>query len=159
MDKRTRGIQMKTEWKKELKNVFDWKKLFWVIFGNTAYCFGIVAFVLPMGLITGGTTGLGLIANHFAGIPVEVFAAVFNVVMFLLAIWLLGISFALTTLISTFYFPFILGVLQRVDALQGLTTDPLQYDICGAFDWSRNRSCHQSGSFHGWCRYSAIDLK
>ena len=24
-----------------------------------------------------------------------------------------------------------------------------QYDICGAFDWSRNRSCHQSGSFHG----------
>ena len=99
---------MKTEWKKELKNVFDWKKLFWVIFGNTAYCFGIVAFVLPMGLITGGTTGLGLIANHFAGIPVEVFAAVFNVVMFLLAIWLLGISFALTTLISTFYFPFIL---------------------------------------------------
>ena len=92
---------MKAEWKNELKNVFDWKKLFWLIFGNTAYCFGIVAFVLPMGLITGGTTGLGLIANHFAGIPVEVFAAVFNVVMF------------------------ILGVLQRVDALQGLTTDPL----------------------------------
>ena len=54
---------MKAEWKNELKNVFDWKKLFWVIFGNTAYCFGIVAFVLPMGLITGGTTGLGLIAN------------------------------------------------------------------------------------------------
>ena len=68
MDKRTRGIQMKAEWKNELKNVFDWKKLFWVIFGNTAYCFGIVAFVLPMGLITGGTTGLGLIANHFVNL-------------------------------------------------------------------------------------------
>ena len=61
-----KGIQMKIEWKKELKNIFDWKQLFWVILGNTAYCFGIAAFVLPMGLITGGTTGLGLIANHFA---------------------------------------------------------------------------------------------
>ena len=39
---------MKAEWKNELKNVFDWTKLFWVIFGNKAYCFGIVAFVLPM---------------------------------------------------------------------------------------------------------------
>lgn len=76
-------------------------------------------------MITGGTTGLGLIAEHYAGIPVELFAAVFNVVMFALAIWLLGVSFALTTLISTFYFPFILGVLQRVGAIQNLTSDPL----------------------------------
>lgn len=116
---------MKTERKSEWKQIFDWKKIFWVILGNTTYCLGIVAFVLPMGLITGGTTGLGLIANHYAGIPVEIFAAVFNVAMFLLAIWQLGISFALTTLISTFYFPFILGVLQRVEVLQTLTTDPL----------------------------------
>lgn len=116
---------MKEERKKELKKIFDLKKILWVFLGNTIYCLGIVAFILPLGMITGGTTGLGLIANHYAGIPVEVFAAVFNVVMFVLAIWLLGISFALTTLISTFYFPFILGVLQRVDAIQNLTTDPL----------------------------------
>lgn len=108
-----------------MKKIFDLKKILWVFLGNTIYCLGIVAFILPLGMITGGTTGLGLIANHYAGIPVEVFAAVFNVVMFVLAIWLLGISFALTTLISTFYFPFILGVLQRVDAIQNLTTDPL----------------------------------
>ena len=29
---------MKAEWKNELKNVFDWKKLFWVIFGNCCVC-------------------------------------------------------------------------------------------------------------------------
>lgn len=116
---------MKAEWKKELKKVLDVKKLMWVLIGNTAYCFGIVAFVLPMGLITGGTTGLGLIANHYAGIPVEVFAAFFNVLMFFLAIWLLGISFAMTTLISTFYFPFILGLLQKAEGIQNLTKDPL----------------------------------
>lgn len=116
---------MKEERKKELRQTFDLKKILWVFLGNTIYCFGIVAFILPMGLITGGTTGLGLIADHYFGIPVELFAAVFNVVMFVLAIWLLGVSFALTTLISTFYFPFILGVLQKVEVLQHLTTDPL----------------------------------
>lgn len=116
---------MREETKKEWKDIFDLKRLFYVLLGNTIYCVGIVAFVLPLGLITGGTTGLGLIANHYAGIPVEVFAAVFNIVMFLLAVWLLGVSFALTTLISTFYFPFMLGVLQKVKVLQGLTTDPL----------------------------------
>lgn len=116
---------MKEERKKELKQIFDWKKIVCVFLGNTIYASGIVAFILPLGLITGGTTGLGLIANHYAGIQVEMFAAVFNVVMFAFAIWQLGMSFALTTLISTFYFPFILGVLQRVEVLQSLTTDPL----------------------------------
>lgn len=116
---------MREERKKELKQIFNLKKIFYVFLGNTIYCFGIVAFILPLGMITGGTTGLGLIAEHYAGIPVELFAAVFNVVMFALAIWLLGVSFALTTLISTFYFPFILGVLQRVGAIQNLTSDPL----------------------------------
>ncbi len=113
------------EWKQELRNVFDLKKLVCIIFGNTLYCFGVVAFVLPMGMITGGTTGLGLILNHYFPIPLEVFAAIFNTLMFGLAWWILGASFALTTMISTFYYPVILGVLQRVEVIQNMTTNPL----------------------------------
>lgn len=116
---------MKAETKKELKDIFDWKKLFFVILGNTIYSAGIAAFILPSGLITGGTTGLGLIANHYFGVPIELFAAVFNVIMFVLAVFVLGKSFALTSLISTFYFPFILGVFQRIEFIQNLTDDPL----------------------------------
>lgn len=116
---------MKAERKKELKTIFEWKRLAMVLLGNTIYCIGIVAFILPQGLITGGTTGLGLIANHYAGIPIEVFAAIFNIAMFGIAWWVLGTSFALTTMISTFYFPGILAVLKRVPFFQGLTTDPM----------------------------------
>lgn len=121
---------MDIRWKKELMNIFDLKRLFWVIAGNTIYCIGIVAFILPLGLITGGTTGLGLIANHYFNIPIELFAAIFNVLMFAVAWWILGASFALTTMVSTFYFPFILSVLQKVEVLQGMTTDPLLGTIC-----------------------------
>lgn len=112
------------------KNTFDIKQLFWVLLGNTIYCIGIVAFILPMGLITGGTTGLGLIANHYFHIPVEAFAAIFNILMFLVAWFVLGASFAFTTVVSTFYFPFILAVLQRVEVLQTLTRDPMLGTVC-----------------------------
>lgn len=118
------------DYKKEMKDIFNVKKLIWVIFGNTIYGIGIVAFVLPMELITGGTTGLGLIANHYLSIPVELFAAVFNLLMFLVAWLMLGVSFAMTTMVSSFYFPVILGVFQKAEALQTLTTDPMLGTVC-----------------------------
>lgn len=116
--------------KAQLKSIFDLKRLFWVLLGNTTYVLGIVAFVLPLDLVTGGTTGLGIIANHYFDIPIEAFAAVFNILMFAIAWMILGIPFALTTVVSTFYFPFILGALQKIDGLQELTTDPLLGTIC-----------------------------
>lgn len=116
---------MKFDYKKELAYIFNMRRLFWVILGNTIYCIGVVAFILPMQLITGGTTGLGLIADYYLNIPVEVFAAVFNALMFLVAWFALGASFAMTTMVSSFYYPIILGAFQKVDALQSLTSDPM----------------------------------
>lgn len=110
--------------------IFDFKKLFLVLLGNTIFCFGVVAFILPLGLITGGTTGLGLIAEHYFHIPVELFAAIFNVAMFGTAWFVLGPSYALTTMVSTFYFPTILAILKRVEVIQTLTTDPMLATIC-----------------------------
>lgn len=116
---------MKIDYRKELKDIFNLKRLFWVILGNTIYCIGVVAFILPMGLITGGTTGLGLITEHYFDIPVEVFAGAFNILMFLVAWLMLGASFALTTMVSSFYYPIILGAFQKIEVLQTLTTDPM----------------------------------
>ena len=76
----------------------------WVLIGNTIYSCGIAAFVLPNDLITGGTTGIALILEHYFGLPIGLSVAIFNIVMFILAILILGKSFALTALISTFYF-------------------------------------------------------
>lgn len=121
---------MKMDYKKELEYIFNLKRLFWVILGNTIYCVGVVAFILPMELITGGTTGLGLIADHYFGIPVEAFAAVFNALMFFVAWFMLGASFAMTTLVSSFYYPIILGLFQKIEVLKTLTEDPMLGTIC-----------------------------
>ena len=40
-------------------------------------------------------------------------------------------KFALTTLVSTFYYPVILGVLEQIPALQNVTDDKMLSTICG----------------------------
>lgn len=84
-----------------------------IIFGNFIYAVGVVFFILPSGLITGGTTGIGLIMNHFTGMDISIFVGIFNVAMFLLGALILGKEFALTTLVSTIFYPLLLGILQR----------------------------------------------
>lgn len=114
---------MKEATKAELKEVFSLKRIMWVLIGNTIYSCGIAAFVLPNDLITGGTTGIALILEHYFGLPIGLSVAIFNIAMFILAILILGKSFALTALISTFYFPWILSQFQKVQFIQNMTDD------------------------------------
>ena len=96
-----------------------------IVGGLTVYAFGVALFILPMDMIAAGTTGMALVAQRLWGIPISGFVAVFNVLMFALG-WLeLGKQFALTTLIATFYYPF---MLDRAMAIVGdlvITQDPM----------------------------------
>ena len=70
--------------------------------GLTVYALGVALFILPVDMIAAGTTGMALAAEHYWGIPLSGFVAVFNILMFILG-WLeLGREFALSTLIATF---------------------------------------------------------
>ena len=104
--------------------------IFLVLAGNTIYGLGVVLFVLPSGLITGGTTGLGLFFEHSLQLPLGVFIPVFNILMFLLGAFILGRRFALTTILSTFYYPVVFQLLSSL--LDGviLTSDPMLSTLC-----------------------------
>ena len=102
-----------------------------ILFGNLIYALAVVLFILPCGLMTGGTTGLGLSMNHYFGISISIFVFCFNLVMFLLGAAVLGKSFALSTLISSFFYPIALGLLQSVPVLSsGMTDEPMLATIC-----------------------------
>lgn len=107
------------------------KNLFYILAGNTIYAAAIVMFILPNNLITGGTTGLALVFNKQFNIPITAFVSIFNIVMFMLGFYVLGKKFALTTIISTFYYPFIFGILEQIPELRGITNDPMLAVICG----------------------------
>lgn len=76
-----------------------------VIIGNLLYALSVKVFLLPTGLITGGTTGLAMVVEPLTGLPVSAFVLVFNVLMLLLGWWLLGRAFALTTVVSSLLYP------------------------------------------------------
>lgn len=102
-----------------------------ILCGNTVYALAVTMFILPGGLITGGTTGLALSAQHWFSIPISGFVFCFNLAMFLIGAFALGKAFALSTLVSTFYYPVILGVFENIPALGTFTDDPMLATVCG----------------------------
>lgn len=94
-----------------------------VILGNVLYALTVRTFLVPAGLLTGGTTGIGLALNRAFGIPVSAFVLVFNVVMLLVGWSVLGRKFALTTVVSTFVYPIALGFFEQILGSTVLTQD------------------------------------
>lgn len=101
-----------------------------VIFGNFLYALTVKLFLLPSDLVTGGTTGIALVINHFFEIPISYFVLLFNVVMLLLGWKILGRGFAMTTLASTFLYPLSLELCNRLFGDLVLTDDLL---LCTVF--------------------------
>ena len=96
-----------------------------VILGNILYAFVIRLFLLPGNLMTGGTTGIGLVVKHFIGASISGFVLVFNIVMLLVGWTLLGKKFALTTVISSFTYPIALEAANHIFGDLVITTAPM----------------------------------
>ena len=98
---------------------YKWNKnraisLLMVLMGNVLYAFTVKLFVLPANLISCGTNGIAFVMNHLTGIPLTGFIFVFNMVMLVLGWWILGKKFAMTTVLSSIFYPVALEVLNRV---------------------------------------------
>lgn len=87
--------------------------LLMVLLGNTIYAFSVKLFLLPANLMSCGTTGIGLVMNHLFDVPLTEFIFMFNVGMLALGWWILGKNFAMTTVISSLFYPIALELLNR----------------------------------------------
>lgn len=102
-----------------------------VVFGNTIYAFGIAMFILPSGLITGGTTGIALFMNNAFSIPVPLFVFLFNAVMFFAGLFVFGWKFAANTIVSTISYPLMLGLITQVFGGWQITQDMILNTVFG----------------------------
>ena len=98
--------------------------------GNGMYALTVKLFLLPAGLVTGGTTGIALAMDHGLGVPVPLFVLAFNVIMLVTGYFLLGKAFAVTTVISTFVYPAALEFFNRLLGDVVITQDIL---LCSLF--------------------------
>lgn len=105
------------------------KNFLFIILGNLIFTLGIAVFVIPNGLILGGSTGLALSVQHFLGIDITITVAIINIVTFLAGLFILGKKFAATTLISTFIFPIFLNYFKDIERFKNITSDLLLASI------------------------------
>lgn len=96
-----------------------------VLLGNTMYALTVKLFLLPANLISCGTTGIALVVNNFTGIPVSWFIFAFNMAMLTLGWWILGKQFAMTTVLSSLFYPIALEMLNHVLVDVRITEDIL----------------------------------
>lgn len=108
----------------------SWVSAVSVILGNVLLALTVKLFLIPAGLITGGSTGIAIFANRMLGIPVSAFVLVFNVLMLAVGWLILGRKFALTTVASTFVYPAALHLCDMLFPDLVLSTDPM---LCTIF--------------------------
>lgn len=99
--------------------------LLMVLLGNVLYALAVKLFLLPANLISCGTTGIALVVNHLTQIPISGFIFVFNMVMLAVGWFLLGRQFAMTTVLSSLFYPIALEVLNRMLGEVQITEDIL----------------------------------
>lgn len=96
-----------------------------VLLGNIIYALTVKLFVLSHNLISCGTTGIALVVNHLTDIPVSGFILVFNIVMLAVGWLVLGRQFAMTTILSSLFYPAGLSVLNHLLGDVVVTENPL----------------------------------
>ncbi|MFA9465386.1 MAG: YitT family protein [Velocimicrobium sp.] len=111
----------------------NYKNIVLILLGNLIYTLAVAMFILPNNLITGGTTGLSLVVTRFFPIPISTFILLSNVLLFILGAVVLGKRFAITTLLSTFFYPLCLAITTHIKGLSNFTNNPMLATVCAGF--------------------------
>ncbi|MEE0741693.1 MAG: YitT family protein [Emergencia sp.] len=102
-----------------------------VLLGIAVAAFGVVAFVLPTGIMIGSATGIGRVIQYFYGVPVSYTVGVCNGVLFLIGIFFLGKKFAASTVIGTFAYPLFMNIYEKIPEFGELTDNCLIATLYG----------------------------
>lgn len=96
-----------------------------IIIGNFILAIGICAFITPVGLITGGASGIGIAVKSLTNINISYTVYAINIIMFIIGYFYFGKKFAVGTLLSTLLYPTFLAVLEKMPQLANITNDAL----------------------------------
>ena len=118
-------------------------RLLMILIGNILDAAGFVLFVSGSGLITGGTSGIGLFLSRQTGIPTSVYVFIINAVMLVVGLIFLGKRFALSTILSTFCYPLAMAIMEQALHGHAVTMKPTR---CRS-----SRSSTDSGTIAGSC--------
>ena len=102
-----------------------------IILGNLLYAFGIMVFIEPHNLITGGITGVSLFLHYQLGWNLSIVIGFFNILFFFIGLFFIGKKFALNTLASSLLYPLCVAIFELLNLEFFYLSDIWLNVICG----------------------------
>jgi len=103
-----------------------------ITLGLCLYAFGLIAFIKPAGIVTGGSPGIGLLLEFAFGIPLQFTYFGINAVLLAVAIKFLGFKFLIKTIYGVLMLTFLLSVAREFITEPIVENEPLMSAIIGA---------------------------
>ena len=101
------------------------KTAFFIVLGNALLAFLVSAFIIPHGIIMGGTTGIALVINRLWHVDTALFVFVVNALLLVLGLLIIGKKLFFTSIASTLLYPTFLALFQRIPGIDRLTDNTL----------------------------------
>ena len=85
-----------------------------ITFGLICYAAGVVLFLLPYQITTGGVTGIAAIIYYATGVEIQISYFIINAVFLGFALKILGPRFSIKTVFAIFMLTFLLWIFQLI---------------------------------------------
>jgi len=110
---------------------FYWKDYVSIFFGLALYAVGLIGFIKPVGIVTGGLTGIALLVEYASGIPLQYTYFFTNCALLLVALKLLGFKFMIKTIYGVIVLTFLLTLCQTYITEPIVKNEPLLSGVIG----------------------------
>lgn len=103
----------------------------YIITGSALLAFGVVSFIVPGQIATGGTPGIAILLHYVTGLPTGLLMAAVNVPLLGAGFKLLGRSFALRTIFAIFLSSFFIDIFTQYFHLPKVTESTMLATLYG----------------------------
>lgn len=113
---------------------FYWRDYINIVFGLVVYSIGLVGFIKPVGIVTGGLAGVGLLVEYATKgwIPLQITYFVVNCLLLLFSVRILGVKFLVKTIFSVIVLTFLISLFQSIFKEPIIKDEPMMSGIIGA---------------------------
>lgn len=113
---------------------FYLKDYVYITLGLFLYAFGLIGFIKPVGVVTGGLAGVGLLVEYATDgtIPLQTTYFAVNLMLLIIALKILGFKFLVKTIYGVAVMTVLLSVLQKLIVEPIIDEEPLMSAIIGA---------------------------
>lgn len=111
---------------------FYWKDYAVIFVGLAIYAIGLIGFIKPVGIVTGGLTGIALLVEYATGIPLQYTYFLTNLALLGVALKILGVKFLIKTIYGVLVLTCLLTLCQTFITKPIVENEPLLSGVIGA---------------------------